>query len=205
MTRKLAILGATIALAVGVLGVGTAGAATPVNAHGSLHCAITGKVKISPPMTFTASGTSTFTAKISSTSCSGTSGVTTFKGSLVATLPSQCTMLVSGFPPSHMEKVKYKGAAKYNTSTVNFSNADFTVTDPITMTVPGASGTSTVSAGSFTGQHPKITLVMDQSVSTFANNCQPKGAKDSNGNKIPGSGGLKKMSFSGGSNIDIPA
>jgi hypothetical protein len=204
MTRKLAILGVTVALGIGMLGVGVAGAASPpVDAHGTLHCTVTGKVKIAPtPLTFGGSGSTVFTAKLKSVACSGTSGVTKAQGTLTSTLPtSDCTALaLSPFPAASFgTKVKFKGAAKYNVSTTSFTaGGTFGVTDPITMDLPGA-GTSSVGPGSFSGQHPHFHFQYVEGTSVFAANCQPKTKG------VKGSGGLKKMTIGTGSFIDIPA
>jgi hypothetical protein len=199
MLRKVAIVGSTVALALTVLGSGTAHAATPVNASGTLHCVIAGKVKLSTPLTFGGPAVPvTMTAKVKSTSCSGTSGVTSVKGNWVATLgTSDCTALaLAAFPPnSFSQKVKYKGAAKYNPSATNFSTGAFGVTDPVTLNVPGA-GTSTTT-GSFVGQDMEINFVFNETTTVFANGCGPKqkGVKPS--------GGLKKMSFGTTSTLDV--
>jgi hypothetical protein len=210
MIRKLGILGATVALGVGMLGVGTAGAAKPtVNASGTMHCTVTGKVKIAPnPLVFSSTaGSTVFAAKIKSSACTGSSGVTKAQGTLTATLPtSDCTSLAAlPFPAASFgTKVKFKGAAKYNSSTTSFTaGGTFGVTDPITMDLPGG-GTSSVGSGSFAGQHPHFHFQYLEGTAVFANNCQPKGSKDSTGHKIKGSGGLKKMTISSGSYIDYP-
>jgi hypothetical protein len=204
MAKRFLSIGAAVALALGasVAGATAASAAKPVvNASGSLHCTITGKVKVAPtPLTFGGPATpTTMTAKIKSGTCTGSSGVTSFKGNYIANLPtSDCTALaISTFPPSSITNAKLKGASKYNLTTLSFSTATFTAANPITFDAPGA-GTSSAS-GSFAGQEPTVHLTLDQSAETFATNCQPKTKG------VKGSGGLKKMSFSGGSYIDIPA
>ena len=85
-----------LALVLGVLvaTTGSASAAGPVNASGTLHCAIAGKIKIAPKLLFTGGtpGGSLFQAKVKSTSCSGSSGVMSVKGNLTARLePNNCT------------------------------------------------------------------------------------------------------------------
>jgi hypothetical protein len=48
MLPRTVLLGAVVALSVATLGVSSAGAVAPVDASGTLDCAITGKVKIAP-------------------------------------------------------------------------------------------------------------------------------------------------------------
>jgi hypothetical protein len=99
--------------------------------------------------------------------------------------------------------VKYKGAgAKFTGSNIDFtSGGTFTAVDPITAMVPGA-GTSSVASGSFSGQHPTVTLVMNELVAQFAANCSPK-VKGEPADPAGKHGGLKKMSFGGASSLDI--
>jgi hypothetical protein len=203
MLRKVALVGSVIALAVAALGVGTAEAAKPkVNASGSLNCPVTGKAKINPPLVFGGTGPVSFVLKLKSGTCTGSSGVTAFKGTLTATLPTRdCLGLAPPAPfaaASISQKVKLKGNQKFNPTAISFTQGGtFTVTNPITLSVPG-NGTSSAT-GSFAGQNPSLFLVADQGVDTFAANCQPKTKG------VKGSGGLKKMSFSGASALTIPA
>jgi hypothetical protein len=203
MARRFISLAAAVTLTLGV-GIATASGAgaakaPPANAHGSLHCSISGKVKFSTPLLFNVnSGPSTFTATFKSSSCSGTSGVTSFKGTFSATLPSSdCLALAtSNLPAASVSNTKVKGSAKYNPSTISYTaGGTFTAAAPITMNEPGV-GSSSVT-GSFAGQHPTLHLVFDQDATTLANNCtaKTKGLK--------GSGGLKKMSFNTASFIDV--
>ena len=209
MIRKLSAGVAAVALGLGGLALtaGSASAAKPViDASGTLHCTISGKVKVTPALLFGGtSGAATFTTKFKSSSCTGSSGVTSIKGKYTAILPTNdCTALaVTAFPASTVTETKYKHAtAKPNPSgTMSFTTATFGVIDPITMDVPGA-GSSSIASGSFAGQQPTIKFVYDQSTLTFATNCSPKDKP-----KLPGQGGLKKMSYgitSTGSYIDIP-
>jgi hypothetical protein len=206
MFRKLAV--GLSAVALGVTGVmvaaGPASAAKPppIDAHGTLHCAITGKISVKPnPLLFGGTaGATVFSGKFKSTTCSGSSGVTSVGGTLTATLPtSDCLALaLSPFPAATVSKVKLKGAVKYNApSAINFSaGGTFTSTDPITMDLPGG-GTSTVPSGSFVGQHPALHLVYDQDTASFINSCtaKTKGVK--------GTGGLKKLTFATTSSFDV--
>jgi hypothetical protein len=204
--RKLFAAGAALALGLGglVLTAGPASAAKPViDAHGSLHCSISGKVKVTPGLLFNGTaGAATFSTKIKSSSCTGSSGITKFGGTFTAVLPTNdCLALAaSAFPSSTLTATKYKSStAKPNPSgTITFSTATFGVSDPLTMDVPGP-GTSTVPSGSFSGQHPTIHFVYDQTTAVFATNCSPKSKP-----AVKGQGGLKKMSYSGASYIDIP-
>jgi hypothetical protein len=200
MVRRLALLGAVVALSASTLGVPSAHAAKPVDAAGTLDCALTGKVKISPKLTFGGNtpGGSLFHAKVKGT-CTGSSGVTSVKGDLKARLPTNdCTALAAGsFPAATFGPVKYKGAGKYTKSNTSFTaGGTFTAANPITLNLPGA-GTSSVSNGSFAGEQPTMTLVFDQTAEQLATGC---GAKQKG---VKGSGGLKKMTFGGASSFDI--
>ena len=204
MTRRFISLTAIVALTLGagvVTTTGASAASAPVDAHGSLHCSVSGKVKFSPtPLTFGGPATPTsFSAKVKSISCSGSSGVTSLKGVFAAALPtSDCNALGAALPATTFGPAKVKGATKYNPTTIHYTAGGTIVpTNPISMTEPGA-GSSTV-AGSFAGQHPTIHLVFDQTVVSLATSCTPKTKG------LKGSGGLKKMSFNASSFIDIPA
>lgn len=204
MKRK--ILAGVSAAALGLTGLAlTAGSAQaakpPVNASGTLSCTLkTGKVKISPPLLFFGTaGAATFKTKINTVSCSGTSGITSFKGELNATLPTNdCFALAAQpFPGATITKTKLKGTGKYNPANVTFTaGSTFTAANPIVMDMPGG-GTSTISGGSFAGQSLSLHLVYEQPAETFATNCtaKTKGLK--------GSGGLKKMSFGPGSTLTV--
>jgi hypothetical protein len=202
MLRKVAIVGSTVALALAVFGGGTAHGAAKVDAHGSMNCSLSGKAKISPPLTFGGSGgTATFTAKLKSVSCSGSSGVSSFKGTLVSTLPSTDCNVLAGQPfgAGSILKAKYKGAAKYNPSVPAFtSGGSFTSLDPVTLSIPGG-GTSSVPSGSFSGQSFTVSLQVNEVVATLATACTPKTKG------LKGSGGLKKLSYGGSSNITFAA
>lgn len=204
MARRFISVGAVLALTL-TLGVVTASGASaaaspPVNASGSLHCSISGKVKFTTPLLFGVnSGPSTFVAKFKSGSCTGSSGVISLKGTFSAQLPSSdCLALASSnLPAATVSQTKLKGAGKYNPTTIGYAaGGTFTPTTPITMDEPGVGSSSTT--GSFVGQHPTLHLVFDQGASTLAANCtaKTKGLK--------GSGGLKKMSFNVSSSIDVP-
>jgi hypothetical protein len=205
MARRLISLTAAVALTLGAGIVTATGAsaakAPPSDAHGSLHCSVSGKVKISPPLMFgSTAGPATMTAKAKSISCSGSSGVTSIKGSFSAALPSSdCNVLASGnMPASTFGPAKVKGAAKHNATTFHYGAGGAIVpANPITLDEPG-SGSSTVT-GSFAGQDPELHLVFDQSAAVLGTACQPKTKG------LKGSGGLKKMSFNAASYIDIPA
>jgi hypothetical protein len=199
MLRKLVLVGSAVALGLTVLGGGVADAAKPkVNASGALTCSISGKAKITPPLQFGASGTSSFQTKLKSLSCSGSSGVTAFKGTLTATLPSDCASILTFPAASISQKVKLKGTQKFNPTAISFTaGGTFTVADPIVLNLPGAGSSS--ATGSFAGQQPALMLVAQQGVDTFAANCQPKTKG------VKGSGGLKKMTFTSASSLNIPA
>lgn len=202
MLRKIAMGVSALALGLSgvALGAGSASAAAPVDASGTLNCTIAGKVKIAPGLVIggTSPGGSLFLAKVKSTSCTGTSGVTSVKGNFTFRLPTNdCLALISAsFPASAFGPVKYKGVGKYTKSIADFTSASFTITDPLTMDVPG-SGSGSIASGSFKGQTPSLHFVIDQTTEQFATNCTPKTKG------LKGSGGLKKMTFSGASYFDI--
>jgi hypothetical protein len=194
MVRRIAVIAAVVAVACGTLGVGVASAkGAPADAHGSANCSISGKIKIAPGLLFGghSAGGSLFQAKVKGT-CTGSSGVMSVKGNLTTRLPTNdCTALASTpFPASDFGPVKWKGTSKYTGSTLHFTTGSFTFTDPISLSLPG-SGTSSVASGSFSGQHPTMTLVINEKAADLATACGKKG--------------LKKMSFAGASNITIPA
>jgi hypothetical protein len=204
MARRLISLSAVVVLTLGagiVTATGAGAKGAPLDVHGSLHCTVSGKVKFSPtPLTFGGPATpTTFSAKVTSGTCTGSSGVTSLKGTFSAPLPSSdCAALGGAMPATTLGPAKLKGAAKYNASTTHYTAGGAIVAaDPITMTEPGA-GSSTVT-GSFSGQHPTLHLVFDQTAVSLATSCQPKTKG------VKGSGGLKKMSFNSSSFIDIPA
>jgi hypothetical protein len=195
-------MGAVMALTLGVsvFGASSTGAAvTPVNASGSLHCVVTGKGKFVPPLILGGTTPATFTTKLKSSSCSGSSGVTSFKATLSMTMPTNDCLELLNIPASTLGPAKLKGAAKYNPTTINFTTASATVTDPITMSLPGPGSSS--ATGSFAGQTPTMYVQFDQGVEALTNNCQVKTKG------LKGSGGLKKLSFKLNTNsfIDIPA
>jgi hypothetical protein len=197
----MAVVGSTVALALTVFGTGSAHAAAKVNASGGMHCALTGKAKFSPALvTGGTAGSSTFTAKLTGASCTGSSGVTSFKGTLVSVLPSNNCMVLAGQPfgAGTIQKAKYKGGAKYNPSVPSFTaGGSFTELDPVTLSIPNTGSTS-VASGSFVGQSFTVTLQINEPVTTLATGCQPKTKG------VKGSGGIKKLSFGGSSNIDFP-
>jgi hypothetical protein len=203
MVRRLALVASALALAMSgvALTAVSASAAAPVDASGTLHCSITGKVKIAPKLLFGGGtpGGSLFLAKVKSTSCTGTSGVTSVKSNFTARLSTNdCIALATQpFPAATLGPAKFKGVGKYTKSTTDFTaGGTFSTTDPITLSVPGA-GVSSIASGSFMGQQPTITFVFDQSAASLGNACQ---AHDKD---VPGSGGLKKLTFSGSSSLDI--
>ncbi|MGZ4735000.1 MAG: hypothetical protein ACXV8R_05300 [Acidimicrobiia bacterium] len=203
LVSKFAVFASTAALTVAVVAPGTASAAGPVYASGTLHCAISGKVRIAPKLLSgsTAVGGALFLAKVKGTGCTGSSGVTSVKGNLMARLPStDCLGLSSGsFPAATLGPIKYTGpGAKFYVSTANFTaGGTFTMTDPLSLSLPGT-GSSLILSRSFAGQQPTITLVVDQTVADFATACGPK-VKG-----VKGSGtGLKKVTFGTTSSFDI--
>ena len=131
MIRKIAVAAATAALALGGIAVtaGTAGAAKPppFNAHGNLHCSITGKVKITPALTNANTLPSTTSGKLKGT-CSGTSGnaAVTPSGvkasvSSVGTSAGNCTSLATPGSTPFTVALSYKAlGGKINPSTVVF-------------------------------------------------------------------------------------
>jgi hypothetical protein len=206
MARRLMSITAVVALTLGAGVVSASGAwakGAPVDAHGSLHCSISGKIKFGPtPLTFGGPATATtMSAKVKSGSCSGSSGVTSVKAKFTINLSSSdCTALaLTNLPAATFGPgAKVKGAAKYNATTISFApGGTFTAASPITMDEPGVGSASVT--GSFAGQSPSLHLVFDQSAGTLATNCTPKTKG------LKGCGGLKKMSFNASSYLDIPA
>ena len=130
--KKVAVAVTTAALAFGGLAA-TAGpaAATKValgDAHGTVSCSITGKVKIKPALSDINTLPSTVTAKTKSLSCTGTvSGlaVTKSKGKVVSvgTSPGTCSgLLTPGTSPFTVEIKWTVPGASLNNSVVTFAN-----------------------------------------------------------------------------------
>jgi hypothetical protein len=184
MFRRVALAAAAASIALGGLALtaGAAGAAAPpINASGALNCTAVGKAKISPALT-SAAVIRTTTAKVTLT-CTGPSGVTSGKSTLVSTSQTAqngCTGLASGLG-QFSGPTKWKGAVKVNPSTVTFSNgnADFANSGfflPSQGPNPPA-GTSTIT-GSFGGQHATAHVILDIDLATFTSQCNsPKGIK----------------------------
>ena len=193
--RKIILIGSVVAVGVATLGVGTASAAPPVNATGTLHCAITGKAKYSPPLSRgSGAASSQLKMRLVGTGCTGTSGITSIKGKLTAEIPvGSCNHFAD--PYASQLVVKFKGAAKYTSSTTSFTSSELVpeYEAPATVNLPG-SGSSFVGAGSFAGRHPTLKLVFDQTGARIGYDCYaPKGKEHL----------LKKLAVIGGSSFDI--
>lgn len=193
MIRRIAVVATAASMAFGGFAVaaGTAGAAAPpINAIGTANCSVVGKAKISPALTNDVLIRTT-TVKATLT-CTGTSGVTGGKATIAttsATPANGCTGLASGLG-SFTGSIKWKGAVKYNVSTVSFSNGASVLGTVIGFRLPSngltpPAGTSTF-AGSFAGEHAVSNVTLDQTLATFLASCP--------GPKLKG---IKKLSFTG--------
>jgi hypothetical protein len=165
------------------VGAGTAYAkAPPVNAAGTLNCTITGKTKLSPAYLFTGTSPATATQHVTLSNCTGTSGVTSGKGTIISNTTNSCVAPSVGATGTF----KWKGAAKYATSTIQFAPGTVSGSTVITTSAP-----STSISGSFQGEAATQSSVQDQTVSQFITSCSPKTKG------VKGSGGLKKESYTG--------
>jgi hypothetical protein len=193
MLRRFAVVATAASIAFGGFAVaaGAAGAApVVVNAHGSANCSASGKAKISPALT-NAVLIRTTTVKVTLT-CTGTSGVTGGKATIAttsATAQNGCTGLASGLG-TFTGTIKWKGAAKYNPSTVAFSNGEAVIGTNIGFRLPSdgptpAAGTSSFT-GSFQGEHAISNVVLDIGFSDYLAACPG-----------PKNKGIKKLSFTG--------
>jgi hypothetical protein len=193
--RKVMLIGSVVAIGVANLGVETAWAAPPVNATGSLHCAITGKAKYSPPLSRgSGAEASQLKVRLVGTGCTGTSGISSIKGKLTAEIPvGSC----NHFPDPYASQLvlKFKGAGKYASSTTSFTSSELVPVyeEPATVNLPG-SGSSSVGAGSFAGRHPTLKLVFDQTGAQITYDCYAAKGKEHL---------LKKLAVVGGSSFDI--
>jgi hypothetical protein len=207
------VFGAVVIALLGlVLTAGSAPAAvdkTPVWPDGTLHCRIAGKTWFKP-RGLISGGTSAFAytvliTKFKSTSCSGTSGVTKLKGELLPDplLSDDCsTFFASPFPKTLLALKKPKGAHKFYPDTESFlftSGGIFNSTGPIELNLPGNGAMTPIENqfGYFPGRQVALHLVYNATTSSIARNCMPKNKA------LPGSGGLKKLSFAGASSLDI--
>jgi hypothetical protein len=177
MLRKL-LLAMVVILPLLIVGVpsSTFAAAPTVAASGALNCSVTkGSLDISPSVLFGGTATSVVFTFSDTLECSGDSGVTSgrFKASGTAD-SNDCSNLVNAGLPPVSGSIKWKGAQRYTSSSVAFSNAAFSLANSdvgIDLPAAGAdAGTSTVS-GSFAGQPITVGLVADQSAVELADGC----------------------------------
>jgi hypothetical protein len=185
MVRKTLVATSALALAVAALGAGSGAAyakTLPVNATGTLHCTVTGKTKLVPPKLFTGTSPAVDTQKVKLTNCTGTSGVTSGKGTIVTNTINSCVAPAVGSTGTF----KWKGVGKYNQSVINLTAGSVSGASVITATIPSSSIT-----GSFQSETATLVSVQDQTVGTFITACGPKTKG------VKGSGGLKKTSYTG--------
>ena len=152
-----------------------------MNATGTLNCAASGKAKINPPLIFGGTTPTDIVTKVKLV-CSGTSGITSGKGTITQHIPvNDCANPTTG----STGVFTWKGAAKYNPSTVAFGVGNSTIS---ALVVTDSSGPAT---GSFQGKTVLQHSVLDQTVVSYTTSCtaKTKGLK--------GSGGTKKTSYTG--------
>jgi hypothetical protein len=216
MLKKLGMSAAVAAIALG----GVALAGTPAfagktalgNASGTVHCSITGKVKINPPLTNQNTQPSTTTAKTKSVSCSSSGGtiggfpITKSKGSVISTgtSPGTCSGLTSPGETPFSVTVQWKATgASLNNSVITYANVG---PSGVGFNLPsgGATGPSpngndgSSITGSFAGEKSWSHATLD-SVPNFAL-CEPT---TKNGKTKPAKG-IKKLTVASG-NLDIAA
>jgi hypothetical protein len=178
MIRKIGMAASAAAMVLGGVAVvaspAFAGGKTPLgNAHGTVHCAITAKVKINPPLTNANTLPSTTTAKLKTVSCSSSGGtilgaIAKGKGSVlsVGTSPGTCTGLLTPGTTPFSSTINWKGnGVTLNPSTITFANVG---PSGIGFNLPatGAAGAATTSiSGSFSGEkawaHANLSAVPD--------------------------------------------
>jgi hypothetical protein len=181
MLRRIVLVSSLVTLLVAGLGTATAQAAKPkVNASGTASCTLSnGKAKVKPALVNGGTATSVAFSFKATLSCSGSSGVTSGKIKATGTSNSNdCGALANTGLPQTTSVVKWKGAAKYNPTTIVASNGNAVVGTAITIHVPSTGsnpppGTTTIT-GSFAGEHAASTLVTDQTTLAFASACGSK-------------------------------
>jgi hypothetical protein len=184
--RQLAAAAVALSLPLGLAaaGPGGAGAATaPVKFGGTISCALTGKVTLTPALTLSAS-TQPVTVKtaFSLSTCHASKGlvqggVTLTKGSITgtATLPTgtTCTSLGSGTLPAG-------GKVAWKTSSPGAAIAPSTATGFTSSVSLGPPITTSLTKGTVTGSFPvkgtaAMTLTLAQSESTLISDCTSTG------------------------------
>jgi hypothetical protein len=198
MGRRFVLLAAVLVLAVSTLSSESAHAAS-VNATGTLHCAISGKMRFAPGFGYRLATSDSVLRATVSGPCTGTSGVTRMKGRLIAYLhydfpsfPAEniCLSDFNGFPVQ-FGPVRFTGGAKYAPSRVEFTRSE-TVESSGTLALDlPADGLSFIPSGSFGGKRPTMTLAFDQNAEDVYFTCQL------------GKRGLRKLTFGGTSSFDI--
>ena len=171
------LLASSLAAAVRV-GTTPSAAATPSNAaSGSAICTMSkGSMTIAPGLQFGGTATAaTFSLTAKLLCAYGSSGV---KGGTIAasgTGPSNdCGILANTGVPAMSGTIRWKG--NFAPSTIDISNGNFAITGTGISIVLPSSGPSppvgtTVVTGSFADERLSATLVVDQSVPTFAAGC----------------------------------
>jgi hypothetical protein len=210
MLKKLGMTAAAAALTLGtVAALGTpafaGGKVALGDASGTVHCTITGKVKINPPLTNANTVPSTTTAKTKSVTCTSSGGtigahpITKSKGAVtsVGTSPGTCSGLTGVGSSPFTVVVQWKATgASLNNSNITYSNEG---PSGIGFNLPsgGATGTSpngndgSSITGSFTGEHSwshADVVLPDFSL------CNPNGSKPAKG--------IKKLTVTSGT-LDI--
>ena len=191
MIRRIALLGATVVLALSTIGVSTAGAAAGINGVGGVgSCPTAGKIGLKPalagfpnPDNSPPGTTSVSTKGVKNAVCTGTrtgdglnviSGASKGKGT---TMHSSCSGLVGTQPSNIQLIVKWKaakGTPKLNPSTIT-----------ITSTTGGATGdghgqfdaTGSVTAGSFLGDAVTAHIETDAPIADILAQCNGSGIK----------------------------
>jgi hypothetical protein len=199
MGRRFALVVSALVLAVATLGSGTAHAAAVV-ASGTLHCSITGRVTLTPGIGLRVAPADVVLRGQVRGTCTGTSGVTGMRGKFRGFLPSPplppppdtiCVSDLQGFTAT-LGPMRFTGAAaRYAHSSATFSSSEvLSSSGTLTVNLP-AGGSSFVPSGSFGGQDPTMTMVLDQSAGQTESTC------------LLGRKGLRKLTFGGASSFDI--
>ena len=208
--RKALLAGAAVALPAGLVTVVSATSASASAftgpASGTVTCsAINVKVKLSPPLTNSAGGTTvSFKGKISGCTVSGSTDTITsgkITGSLSNPSSSGCSGLATGVQVPINVTIKWKGkhnggAAHFDNSTVTIGGADAAVesgTNDVGFSLPAAGNSGVQVTGSFAGSNSTPDASTDYSETTVAQAGSECGAK-----------GIKTLKLDHGSGITLP-
>jgi len=174
-------------VAVAVLGMALpAGAATPINGTGKVHCQITGTIKFNPPLVNGGTGTGHVTVKAKLASCTGGTGdgahvVSASSVGSATTTNHDCNDLAGPQASNLTSTVKWKvskGSSKLNPSTVKYdTTTGGTSGSHATFDATGSSPAAGVTAGSFKNDDASAHAIITETIATILGACGKKGVK----------------------------